>query len=281
MKTIGIVGGGIMGSGIAQVAAQAKFSVILVEKDKALAQKALQNIDRHLSKAVEKGALRAEEKPKILSRITVTTDWKLLSRAVVVIEAVPEILDLKKEIFRKLDELTTSKTILASNTSSLSVTEIAAVTRRPAQVIGMHFMNPAPVMPLVEIIKGIHTSKSTLNQIQTLARQFGKTPVVAKDSPGFISNRILAPMLNEAIFCLQEGVGSKKDIDTVMKLGMRHPMGPLELADTIGLDTLLSILNVLYSEFKDPKYRPAPLLTRMVQAGLLGRKTGEGFYKYK
>lgn len=281
MKTIGIVGGGIMGSGIAQLAAQAKFSVVLVEKDKTLAQKAVEAIDHHLGIAVKKGAIGAEEKLKILARIQATPDWNKLKSASVIIEAVPENLELKRELFRKLDILASPKAILASNTSSLPITELAAVTRRPQQVIGMHFMNPAPVMPLVEIVKGIKTAKATVKQAQVLARQMGKTSVLSKDSPGFISNRILAPMLNEAIFCLSEGVGRKIDIDTVMKLGMRHPMGPLELADYIGLDTLLSILNILNEEFKDPKYRPAPLLVRMVQAGLLGRKSGEGFYKYK
>ena len=281
MKMIGIVGGGIMGSGIAQVCAQAGFGVIIVETSAALCEKAKQQIAQSIDRSIEKKLLKKLDKPKILNQITVTTDFNPLQQSTFVIEAIPEILKIKKELFKKLDQLLPSGVILASNTSSISITELAKATQRPDKVIGMHFMNPVPAMPLVEIIVGKKTSSATLKAIQSLSRTLGKTTVVAKDAPGFISNRILVPMINEAILCLQEKIGTKEDIDTVMKLGMRHPMGPLELADFIGLDTVLEIQEILYKGFKNPKYRPAKLLQQKVRAGKLGKKSGEGFYKYK
>ncbi len=278
---IGIVGGGIMGSGIAQVCAQSGLRVIVIEASTALCEKTRMRIEQSIDRGIEKKLLKKSDKPKILNQITVTTDFNQLKQSTCIIEAIPEVLKIKKELFKKLDRLLPSGVILASNTSSISITELAKATQRPAKVIGMHFMNPVPAMPLVEIIVGKKTSSATLKSIQSLSRALGKTTVVAKDAPGFISNRILVPMIHEAILCLQEKIGTKEDIDTVMKLGMRHPMGPLELADFIGLDTLLEIQNILYKGFKNPKYRPAKLLQQLVHAGKLGKKSREGFYNYK
>jgi len=280
MKTIGVVGGGIMGSGIAQAAAQSKLNVVLVEVSSTLCLKALERIDKQLNRSIQKKAIRKKDKASTLNRITFTPDLLDLKKAALVIEAVPEKLKIKEKLFRALDCLLPEKTILASNTSSISIKSLAAATTRPTKVIGMHFMNPVPVMPLVEIVVSQKTSRTTVQAIQKLAKKMGKTTVVAKDKPGFISNRILVPMINEAILCLQEGIGTKEGIDTVMKLGMHHPMGPLELADFIGLDTLLEIQQILHKGFKNPKYKPAKLLVEMVHAGKLGKKTGIGFYRY-
>lgn len=280
MKQVGVIGGGIMGSGIAQVFAQSGFEVVLIESSSLLCDKAKARIEKSLDRGIEKKSLKKSDKNKILSQILFTTDLKIFKKPILVVEAVPEVLKIKKEVFKRLDSLLPAKTILASNTSSIPIAQLATATKRPTKVIGMHFMNPVPVMPLIEIVVSAKTSKPTLKTIQQLSQQLGKTAVVAKDAPGFISNRILLPMLNEAVFCYQEKIGTKEDIDKVMKLGMHHPMGPLELADFIGLDTLLEIQEILYKGFKDRKYRPAPLLKKMVQAGKLGKKSGEGFYRY-
>ncbi len=280
MKTIGVIGGGIMGSGIAQVMAQADYNVILIEATASLCRKAEQRVSKSIDRSIEKKSLKKTDKAKLLKRIVCSTDIHDLKHSFLVIEAIPEKIKLKKQLFKKLDQALPSNVILASNTSSISISEIATSTKRPTKVIGMHFMNPVPAMPLVEIIVGKNTSRATLSTIKQLSKQCKKTSVVAKDAPGFISNRILVPMINEAIFCLQEKIGTKEDIDTTMKLGMHHPMGPLELADFIGLDTLLEIQEILYKGFKNAKYRPAPLLKKMVKAGKYGKKSGQGFYRY-
>jgi len=243
--------------------------------------KGLNNIKGNLKRSVEKGKISQDEADKILRRITTTIDLKQAAKDVdFVIEAAPENMEIKKQVFKDLDEFTPKNAILASNTSSLSITEIASATKRPEKVVGMHFFNPAPVMKLVEVVKGHLTSQETVETVKELAKKLGKTPVECKDSPGFIANRICVPMINEAITALQEGIASKEDIDLAVKLGYNHPMGPLELADLIGLDIILAIMETYYKEFNDPKYRPATLLKQMVRAGLLGRKTGKGFYQY-
>ncbi|HYF91633.1 MAG TPA: 3-hydroxybutyryl-CoA dehydrogenase [Symbiobacteriaceae bacterium] len=280
IQTIMVVGAGQMGAGIAQVAAQAGLKAILRDIEQKFVDKGLAGIDKILARDVDKGRKTAEEKAAILRRITGTTELAPAVEVDLVIEAVIENLDVKLKLFKELDGICPARAIFASNTSSLPITQLAAATKRPAQFIGMHFMNPVPVMKLVEVIRGIATSDETYDNIKSLAEQMGKTPVSVNDFPGFISNRVLLPMLNEAIFCFYEGVAGVEEIDTVMKLGMNHPMGPLTLADFIGLDTCLYIMNVLYEGYKDSKYRPCPLLVQMVQAGYLGKKTGRGFYTY-
>ncbi|UYZ13868.1 3-hydroxybutyryl-CoA dehydrogenase [Brevibacillus sp. WF146] len=280
MQTIMVVGAGQMGSGIAQVAAQAGFRVILNDIQREFVDRGRQTIEKNLSRSVEKGKMSAEDKEAVLSRLTLSVDLADGRDADFVVEAVTENMDVKAEIFRKLDGICPAHTVLASNTSSLPITEIAAVTKRPEKVIGMHFMNPVPVMKLVEIIRGLQTADEVYQLTEDLARQMGKVPVSVNDFPGFVSNRVLMPMINEAIYCVYEGVAEPEAIDEVMKLGMNHPMGPLTLADFIGLDTCLYIMEVLYEGFGDSKYRPCPLLRKYVKAGWLGRKSGRGFYVY-
>lgn len=280
ISTVGVVGAGTMGNGIAQVFAAAGFPVRLRDMGEAPLNRGMGNIRKSLAKFVEKGKLSQEASDAAIARITTTTELRDLADCDLVVEAIFENFDAKKAVFEELDLLLGPEAILASNTSSIDITRLAAVTRRPDRVIGMHFFNPVPLMSLVEVIRGLSTSDETYTAVRDLAAQLGKTPVEVRDYPGFVSNRVLMPMINEAIFALFEGVASKEDIDTVMKLGMNHPMGPLALADFIGLDVCLDILYVLYDGFKDPKYRPCPLLVKMVQAGKLGRKSGEGFYKY-
>ncbi|MBF6612251.1 MAG: 3-hydroxybutyryl-CoA dehydrogenase [Chloroflexi bacterium] len=280
IKKVGVVGAGTMGNGIAQVFATSGIDVRMRDVGQAQLDKGLAAIQKSLGKFVEKGKLSAAACEAALQRITATTELADLADCELVVEAIFENFDAKAAAFRELDALLKPDAILASNTSSIDITRLAAVTGRADRFIGMHFFNPVPLMSLVEIIRGLATGDETYSQVRELAVRLGKTPVEVKDYPGFVSNRVLMPMINEAIFALYEGVASKEDIDTVMKLGMNHPMGPLTLADFIGLDVCLDILKVLYDGFKDPKYRPAPLLVKMVQAGRLGRKSGEGFYKY-
>ncbi|MCC5906418.1 MAG: 3-hydroxybutyryl-CoA dehydrogenase [Balneolaceae bacterium] len=281
LKNVTVIGGGTMGNGIAQIFALGGFDVNLTETKKELADRAIRTIDKNLSRMVSKEKIGEEEKNTALDRIQPHLDLTAaVENADLVIEAVPEQFELKKKIFEKVDQHAPAHTILASNTSSISITKLAAVTNRPEKFIGMHFFNPVPVMKLVEVINGLKTDKYITETIISLSKKLGKVPVSVNDSPGFVSNRVLIPMINEAIFCVYEGVAEPGAVDEVMKLGMAHPMGPLRLADFIGLDVCLDILNVLYDGFKDPKYRPCPLLVKMVEAGKLGDKTGEGFFKY-
>jgi 3-hydroxybutyryl-CoA dehydrogenase len=277
---VAVIGAGTMGNGIAQVFGQGGHAVVLSDIDAAALERAQAQIDRSLGKLAEKGKIAAADRTAALSRIEFTRDLADVTAADLVVEAVVEKLDVKRELFAELDRITKPATILASNTSSNSITRLGAATRRPDKVIGMHFMNPVPLMALVEVIRGQATSEETTRTVMDLARALGKTPVEVNDFPGFVSNRVLMPMINEAIFAVYEGVAKPEAIDEVMKLGMNHPMGPLTLADFIGLDVCLNILEVLHDGLGDPKYRPCPLLKRMVDAGWLGRKSGRGFYPY-
>ena len=280
IETIGVIGAGTMGNGIAQVAARAGHKIILRDVKDEFLQRGMAAIDKSLQRDVDKERLTEEEKRAIINRIQSATEMSALRDCDLVIEAVTEDVKVKTDVFRQLDELTRPEAILASNTSSISITKLGAATGRPDKVIGMHFMNPVPVMKLVEIIRGIATSDETFEIVRDLTLKFDKTPLECNDLPGFVSNRVLMPMINEAIFALYENVATRESIDGIMKLGMNHPMGPLTLADFIGLDVCLAILNVLHDGFGDPKYRPCPLLKRYVDAGWLGRKTGRGFYEY-
>jgi 3-hydroxybutyryl-CoA dehydrogenase len=279
-EIIGVVGAGTMGNGIAQVAARAGYAVIMRDVRDEFLQRGLAAIDKSLQRDVDKQRLDEAGKQAIVERISTTTDLEAFNEASFVIEAVTEDLGVKIEVFKALDRITPSHAILASNTSSISITKLGAATARPDKVIGMHFMNPVPVMKLIEVIRGIATSDETYEQVSTLAVKMDKTALDCQDSPGFVSNRVLMPMINEAIFALYEGVATRESIDGIMKLGMNHPMGPLTLADFIGLDVCLAIMNVLYEGLGDPKYRACPLLKRYVDAGWLGRKSGRGFYEY-
>ncbi|HPR55844.1 MAG TPA: 3-hydroxybutyryl-CoA dehydrogenase [Deltaproteobacteria bacterium] len=281
IRIFGVIGSGQMGGGIAQVAATSGLSVIMNDINEQFVLNGMKAITKNLARQVEKGTLKEDDSKAVLGRIRTSTNLKDMAAADMVVEAATENQDIKFSIFRELDNVCPGHAILSSNTSSIPIGRIAAQTERPDRVIGMHFMNPVPVMKLCEIIRGIATSEETFKTTWDLALKFGKTPAEANDYPGFISNRILMPMINEAVYCLYHGVGTKESIDTVMKLGMNHPMGPLALADLIGLDTCLSIMETLYDGFCDSKYRPCPLLRKYVEAGWLGKKTGKGFYEYK
>jgi 3-hydroxybutyryl-CoA dehydrogenase len=281
VKVFGIIGAGQMGNGIAQVAAMSGLNVVMNDVQDAFVERGLKTITGNLARNVEKAKMTPAEKDAILGRIQTSVSLQDMAAADFVVEAATEKEDIKFQIFRQLDQVCQPRAILATNTSSIPIGRIAAQTRRPDKIIGMHFMNPVPVMKLVEVIPGLATSDETLKTTWALAETFGKIPARANDYPGFIANRILMPMINEAVYCLYHGVGTREDIDTVMKLGMNHPMGPLALADLIGLDTCLAIMETLCDGFKDSKYRPCPLLRKYVEAGWLGRKTGRGFYEYK
>ncbi|HHV71976.1 MAG TPA: 3-hydroxybutyryl-CoA dehydrogenase [Clostridia bacterium] len=276
-----VVGAGQMGAGIAQVSAQAGFTTYLNDLNREIINKGMGGIENNLTRDVQKGKMTEQEKEKILARIQASDQLSPAKECDLVIEAIVENLEIKQSLFKQLDEICPPKTILASNTSSLPITEIAAVTKRPEKVIGMHFMQPVPVMTLVEIIRGLATSEETYQKVEEISRAMGKFPVSVRDVPGFVSNRVLQVMINEAIYCVYEGVATPEGIDEIMKRGMNHPMGPLALADFIGLDTVLSILEIMYKGYGDPKFRPCPLLRQYVKAGWLGRKSGRGFYEYK
>jgi 3-hydroxybutyryl-CoA dehydrogenase len=281
IETVGVVGAGTMGNGIAHVCAKAGFNVILVEVEQRFLDRGLVTITRNLAREVEKAKLSPAERDAALARIQGTLSRDSLTACELVIEAASERFEVKQQLFQQLDQLCPAETILASNTSSISITKLAAQTKRPDRVIGMHFFNPVPIMKLVEVIRGLATSDETYAAVKATAERLDKTPVEVNDAPGFVSNRILLPMINEAIYAVMEGVATPEAVDEVFKLGMAHPMGPLTLADFIGLDVCLDILRVLQSGLGDPKYRPCPLLIKMVDAGWLGRKSGRGFYKYE
>lgn len=281
VKKVAVIGGGTMGNGIAHVFAMSGISVNLIETKQEFADRALFTIEKNLDRMVKKEKIDEAKKSDTLNSISVFLNVnKGVKDVDLVVEAVPENLEIKKSVWKQVDEAAPDHTIFGSNTSSISITKLAALTSRPEKFIGMHFFNPVPVMKLVEIVRGLETDDETYNVVEATAKKLNKVPVPVNDAPGFVSNRVLMPMINEAIFCVGEGVATPENVDEVMKLGMAHPMGPLRLADFIGLDVCLDILNVLYEGFKDPKYRPAPLLVKMVDAGKLGNKTGEGFYKY-
>ena len=281
LRTVAVIGAGTMGSGIAHVFARAGFQVLLCDVEQRLLDRALNQIRSNLGREATKGKFPEAEVEPSLARITATVDRESLASAEFAVEAAPERFAVKAEVFRALDRILPKSAVLATNTSSISITKLAALTLRPAQVIGMHFFNPVPVMTLVEVVKGMATSNATYETVRDLAVRLGKTPVEVNDAPGFVSNRVLMPLINEAAFAVMEGVASPDAIDQVFKLGMAHPMGPLTLADFIGIDVCVDILRVLHEGFGDPKYRPCPLLVRMVDAGWLGRKTGHGFYTYE
>jgi 3-hydroxybutyryl-CoA dehydrogenase len=280
IKTVGVLGAGTMGNGIAHVFARYGYAVILRDVEARFLDRALDTISKNLDREIKKGKLTEAEKPAILGRIQPVADLAAIARADFVVEAVPERMELKLTVLREADKLLRPEVVLASNTSSISITALAAATSRPDRFVGMHFMNPVPVMVLVEVIRGLQTSDATVATTVALCEKLGKKPVAVNDAPGFVSNRVLMPMINEAVYCVMEGVATAEAVDAVMKTGMNHPMGPLELADFIGLDVCLDVLEVLYDGFGDPKYRPCPLLRKMVTAGWLGRKSGRGFYTY-
>jgi len=280
IEKIGVIGAGQMGHGIALVSAQAGFDVIIHDTTDDFVKKGIGKIEKFLDKSIEKGKINVNDKNKILKKINGTTKLDDLKNVDLIIEAIFENVQSKKQLFQQLDKICKKECIFASNTSTIPITDLASATTRAEKFIGMHFMNPVPLMRLVEVIRGLKTDDETTKIIKEISQKMGKTPVEVNDGPGFVSNRLLMPMINEAIYCYMEGIGSVENIDNVMKLGMNHPMGPLELADLIGLDVVLNIMTVLYEGFNDSKYRPCPLLKKMVQAGLLGRKSGKGFYNY-